>query len=517
MAHELRTPLSLILDPLGKVLNDSSIGENTKKYFLVMQRNAQRLYNLTNQLLDFRKIETGQLEVVKTVNDIVCHLRRIYGSFESQALENCINYEFNTSLDSLNFLYDYEKVETIFYNLLSNAFKYTPHSGKISLHFTHLEVPLNSQKRDSFIEIKIADTGKGIKLESQEHIFNMFYSERDSSGENYKSYGVGLAFTKELIELHDGAISVESKVGQGTCFTVLFPYVPVKSKIYREENEKHKINLFEVLQPVDAVGLSGDHIGCKKETSLLIIEDNDEIRNYLAAELSSVYAVYEAIDGLDGYEKACECLPDLIISDIMMPGMDGIALCRKFKSDVQTSHIPIILLTARQSEQDIIEGYETGADAYVIKPFNTAILNSQIMSLIDNRIKLKVLFGKGGVLDVKSITNNVTDEAFVNKAIKMIQDNIDDTNFNSEAFADMMKISRALLYKKIKALTDMTVHNFITTVRINKAAELLLSGDFNISEVAYKVGYTDTGNFSRSFTKVVGCRPSNYIKVHNKS
>lgn len=516
MAHELRTPLSLIIDPLEKVLHDNSIGATTKNYFMVMQRNAKRLYNLTNQLLDFRKIETGQLEVVKTVNDIVSHLRKIYGSFESQALQNKISYEFHSSADSLNFSYDYEKVETIFYNVISNAFKYTPNNGKISIQLNFVDEPFNSQKEYSCIEIKIADTGKGIKPDSLVHIFEMFYKEKDNSGENFKSYGIGLAFTKELIELHNGVISVESEVGNGACFTVKMPCVQMKSDVQKKESETPKINLLEKLQPSISEELSDNKEENQNATSLLIVEDNEDIRSYLAAELSSGYTVYEAPDGLDGYDKACEYLPDLIISDIMMPGMDGIELCKKLKSDVKTSHIPVILLTARQSEQNVIEGYETGADAYVIKPFSTAILNSQIQNLIETRAKLKELFGKGTVLDVKAITNNVTDEAFVNKAIEAIQENIEDTNFNSETLAEKLKMSRALLYKKIKALTDMTVHNFITTVRINKAAELLLSGEFNISEVAYKVGYTDTGNFSRSFTKQVGCRPSNYIEMHKK-
>jgi len=513
MAHELRTPLSLIIDPLEKVISDSSFTAATKNYFLTMKRNANRLYKLTNQLLDFRKMETGSLELLRSVNDMVKQVRSIHSSFESQALHRHINYTFTTYEESLSFAYDYNKIETVLYNLISNAFKYTPDNGMIAIKLSVVEKQTNQNDLKQFLEIEITDSGKGIKQSSINHIFEMFYKEPDVLQPTDKSYGIGLAFTKELVDLHDGTITVDSVLGSGTCFKVHLPYM----KVIADNNDQLTKNI-EVQGHIETYSLefsSERQTESKNKTVILLVEDNMEIRNYLLQELSINYKVYTATNGQEGLDRAVEYLPDLIISDIMMPGMDGIELCKRLNSDVKTSHIPIILLTARQSEESIIEGYQTGADAYIIKPFSTVVLNSRIQNLLASRIKLRELFGKGTFIDTKAITNNVIDEAFINKAIKIIQDNLSETEFNSETLSEKLKMSRALLYKKIKSITDMTVHNFILTVKMNKASEFLLSGEFNVSEVAYKVGFTDASNFSRSFSKQFGCSPSKYIAEHS--
>ncbi|MBN2167130.1 MAG: response regulator [Marinilabiliaceae bacterium] len=512
MAHELRTPLSLIIDPLEKVINDSLFTTATKNYFLLMQRNAKRLYKLTNQLLDFRKMETGQLNLVKSVNDMVFHLYGVYESFSGQAVQRNITYQFQTTEKKLLVEYDVEKIESVLYNLISNAFKYTPDNGAVTLKLT--VVVANNEE---VIVVEVVDTGKGINSDSINNIFSMFYKEDDNGQPGDKSYGIGLAFTKELVELHGGTIAVESEPGRGACFKVTLPYKYVEDSLPEIGNDGSNTDLTIAItnKPVNEYDPQENENDIK-ETSLLVIEDNDDIRNYLISQLSATYLVHDATNGLEGFDKAIDCLPDLIVSDVMMPGMDGFELCRKLKTDVRTSHIPVILLTARQSDESIIEGYQTGADAYIVKPFNSLVLISRIQNLINSRSQLRHFFGKGNILDTKAITNNTTDEAFVNKAIKIIIDHLEDTGFNSETLADKLKMSRALMYKKIKSLTDMTVHQFIITVKMNKAAELLLSGDYSVSEVAYKVGFTVAGNFTRTFTKQFGCSPSEYISKQKK-
>lgn len=511
IAHELRTPLSLIIDPLEKIINDKLSISGTRNYFLTIHRNARRLYQLTNQLLDFRKMETGNLQLHQTANELVSQIKKVASSFDIQALQRNIKYTFNSRKEKVLFSYDLNKMETILYNLISNSFKYTPDNGEISIELL-IEDSQSDNLKNSFLEISIKDNGIGIKQESLSNIFEMFYHEHHDFQQNDKSYGIGLAFTKELVELHGGTITVESKVDEGSCFKIRFPYCPVPI-------EDMKNNKLKPIAVKNDKGLTDktEHENLANKTSIIIIEDNEEIRKYLATELAQNFLIYESSNGTDGFEKAIEHLPDLIISDIMMPAMDGIELCKKLKTDERTSHIPVILLSARQSEEHMIEGFETGADAYITKPFSTAILISRINNLIESRQKLREMFGKDLFVDTKAIANNVTDEAFIKKVIKIINDNLSDTGFTSDTLSAKLKMSRALLYKKIKSLTDMSVHNFIMAIRMNKATEFLLSNEYTISEVAYKVGFTVVGNFSRSFVKQFGLTPTKFIEKHKNN
>ncbi|WP_170124448.1 hybrid sensor histidine kinase/response regulator transcription factor [Breznakibacter xylanolyticus] len=513
VAHEFRTPLSLIIDPLERLISDSPSLAKAQSYYSIMHRNAKRLFNLSNQLLDFRKMETGHMQLTKSVNDIVLTTKTVCSSFEIQALQRNINYTFQTKFDGLLVSFDPDKFDKILYNLISNAFKYTPDNGEITVELALAD----NKETNSTLEITVRDNGIGIAAESLDKVFDIFYQADNSKEYKDKGYGVGLAFTKELVILHGGIITVESEPGIGSCFKISFPYIPIHENLSPSSDE----NVMSSTSGDEGLSSGKDEATTPVDKSksapvVLLVEDNNDIRNYLANELSSNYLIYESSNGLDGFDKAIDCLPDLIISDVMMPGMTGIELCKKIKTDERTSHIPVILLTARQSEEYIVEGYQTGADAYITKPFSTVVLHSRINNLIESRQKLREMFGKGSFIDPKILANNVTDEAFIKKVMKIIEDNLSETDFDTETLATKLKMSRALLYKKIKVLTNQTVHDFVTTIRMNKAAELLLAGEYSISEVAYKVGFTVVGNFSRSFTKQFGLNPTNYILKHKK-
>jgi signal transduction histidine kinase/ligand-binding sensor domain-containing protein/DNA-binding response OmpR family regulator len=504
VSHELRTPLSLIIDPLEKLSNNDIETSKIKGYYSLMLRNAKRLLRLVNQLLDFRKLESAKLSLELTKGDIIAFVKDISEMFNLQAKQRNIELRVEAFADYFQACFDPDKLDKILFNLISNAFKYTPEGGTIMVIIT--------KDPPDFINIAVKDTGIGIPEDSLSKIFDVFYQVKDNKSVTIEGSGLGLALTKKLVELHEGEIKVESQSGIGSCFMVTLPVnlladryqessaISVKPKLIREES------ITDIEFP-DNKGMMDVSL-----PQLLIVEDNIDVRTYLYTELASEYSIIEAINGNTGYSQAIEIVPDLIISDVMMPEMDGMELCKKLKTDERTSHIPIILLTARQSEKYKIEGYETGADAYVTKPFSTAILRAQIKNLIDSRQKLRELYSKGNGIDPKIVTVNSTDEAFLNRAIDLIKENIEETDFDTEILASKLKMSQRQLYRKIKALTDQTVHDFITTIRLSVATDLLLSGDLSISEVAYRVGYTEPANFTRTFTKKYGKNPTAYIQ-----
>jgi signal transduction histidine kinase/ligand-binding sensor domain-containing protein/DNA-binding response OmpR family regulator len=512
ISHEFRTPLSLIIDPLLKLKNGEVEPNKAKGYYPLMFRNAQRLMELINQILDFRKTESGHNKLELYRGDIIDYIKNLVETFRMEAIQRHIEYQFETSVSSLIMNFDPDKLNKIITNILSNAFKYTNNSGKIKIKI--LKPLQNESNTDIYncIQIDITDTGIGIKEDAIDKVFDSFYHAEGSHPYKGESSGIGLALAKGLTELHKGKISVKSIYGKGSCFSILLPthlesenIKPLEtgnSPNFRDSSE------FEIKITEPEIELENN----PESPILLIVEDNLDIRAYLTDEFSGSYTVLQTKNGEEGYNTAINQIPDLIISDVMMPVMDGFELCKKLKTDERTSHIPLILLTARQSDQYKIEGYNIGADAYMTKPFNTAILKSQVNNLIKSRQTLRTLFGKGNILDLKTISVNLTDENFLNKAIDIIKENLSETEFNPDILAASLKMSLRQLYRKIKALTDTTVHDFIISVKLNLACELLLSGDYTISEVAYKTGFTEPANFTRSFTKKYGKNPSTYIQ-----
>ena len=508
ISHEFRTPLTLIFGPANDVLEKTK-EPDTKQSVGSIKRNAGRLYGLVNQLLDLSKLEAGRMTLETREQDIIPLLRGLTLSFTSLAERKKITLTFNTIEDNLNVYIDNDKVEKIITNLLSNAFKFTPEGGKIDFTVEKL-------KKD--VEIRISDNGRGIPEERINKIFDRFYQVDGSQTRESEGTGIGLALTKELVELHKGKISVESKEGEGSTFTILLPlgkeHLKPNEIIQKEIREKTKKTIEEKeLVPETDKSKGKADIDVLLETGkpiLLIVEDNLDVRNYIVSHLEKDYRIVEAINGEDGFTRSIEQIPDLIVSDVMMPKMDGFQFCAKIKTDERTSHIPVILLTAKASGESKIEGLETGADDYIMKPFDAKELKVRIRNLIEQRKKLREHFLKEGFfnLDNKDITS--VDKKFLEKTVKIINEHLSDSSFGVELFANKIALGRATLHKKLVALVGEPPSELIKRMRLGKAAKLIEKNLGNISEIALEVGFNNPAYFSECFRKQFGVTPSQY-------
>ncbi len=543
ISHEFRTPLTLILGPLEK-LKSKTTDQDCQQDLNVMQRNARRLQILINQLLSLSKLESGQMKLHARQENIVALVNGYLQSFESLAKQKKIKLIFNSSEDSIQTYIDRDKLEKILYNLLSNAFKFTGEGGRIELAVTTLPPsrgeyvvggisPLEGGQRG--VNISISDTGSGIPPEKLEYIFDRFYRADDSYIKNQEGTGIGLALTKELVELHHGNITVESRLGTRTTFTVFLPLgkdhlkpdeivKPIVHKnsngesIGREDFFEEQVEQFTALQIQEEI--SDDDI--EEENSkpyLLLVEDNDDLRSYIRSYLDDEYRISEAINGEMGLKKAIEKIPDLVISDVMMPKMDGMELCRSLKTDERTSHIPVILLTAKAGMEDKLEGLETGADDFLTKPFDPKELQVRIRNLIVQRSKLKEQFirelditGQMTLQDILSI-----DRQFLQKAKKTVEENMSDFDFSIEDFAEKMDLSRIQLHRKLKALINQSASDFLRTIRLNHAACLIRSKSGNITQIAFEVGFNNLSYFSKCFREQFGMLPSEYANQNSQS
>lgn len=501
ISHELRTPVTLIIDPLRRLINGEDT--NAAKTYDLMYRNALRLLNLINQLLDFRKVESAAQTLQPVQQDIVAFVRNAMAMFELAAEKRNITFKLESEKESRMLAFDGNILDKILINLISNALKYSPDNTQITVRL--------SEQGDQWFAIQIIDQGMGIVPEMKDKIFDLFF--RVENNKNIGS-GIGLALTKELVQLHQGYITVDNEQGKGSCFTAFLP-ISLQATSIEDENTQNAIPE-EIISEVDSINDVDESTEGNTENIdkplLLIVEDNDDIRVYIKNLLSDDYNIATASNGKLGLEKALEIIPDLIVSDVMMPEMSGIGLTELLKTDERTSHIPVILLTARQSDEARIEGYETGADAYISKPFNSGLLKIRIKNLIESRRKLRALFGSGTQIELKKISVNPTDEKFINRAVDIVKQYISDSNFTPDIFAQEMAVSRAQLFRKIKAMTNQTVQEFITTIKLNRAAELLLTSDLQIGEVAIDCGFSNPSNFRRSFLKKFGVIPSDYKK-----
>jgi signal transduction histidine kinase/DNA-binding response OmpR family regulator len=529
VSHEFRTPLTLILGPLDKLLTGKTKDSTERKYlYNLIYRNAQRLLRLINQLLEFRKIEIGAIELSIRPGDMVKFLSDITNLFKGQASQRNIKLTFHSSESSIITVFDYDKIEKIIFNLLSNAFKFTPDNGKISVELiknNHDPLLNNSSGAfgNRFIQIIVKDTGIGIDKEHIDHVFEKFYQvgeyQRFSSGS-----GLGLAYIKELIEIHGGKITVTSTPGKGTSFNVFIPTITIDddSIHYTPEADDYLAtdNISLLLEQDDEnklaetslnTSVSIDEQSNQKTETILIVEDDAELMNYLGNSLSD-YQVKLAKNGLDGYNLATEIQPDLIISDIMMPVMDGLELCHKLKSNIITSHIPVILLTARSLVEQKVEGYETGADDYIEKPFNDSLLLARIKNLIDSRKKLRERFLKDFILEPKEIELASADEKLINNVIILIEKNLSESGFNIDEMCKQFYLSRSHFTRKIKQLTGLSPIELLTSFRLKRAAKLLVQGKVSISEISYMVGFEHPNSLSRSFRKEFGMSPSEFVE-----
>jgi len=514
ITHEFRTPLTLILGPLKDLMTKEKHNENVEKQLSLIERNTQRLLNLVNQVLTFRKLATDHNPMEIINSNIVLFLKEIFLPFQETANLRKINYSFKSETPEINAWYDQDKLEKVFFNLLSNAFKFTPDGGS---------VVMNVSQNDQYIEIRVKDNGIGIDLELQKQIFKRFYEKRNPERSIIKGTGIGLAISKQMMELHQGKIFVENNSGnetssQGATFVVqiLKGKAHFKTEEIVEDSSGH-----EPMVNYDPVIISRQDINeilpptqKKVDTNsplLLIVEDNPEIRAFIQQIFASDYRLITAENGLEGLQKTKKDLPDLIISDVMMPEMDGITFCGKLKNDLEISHIPIILLTARSASLFKIEGLTIGADDYITKPFNPDELRLKVRNRLAQRQRLREKFGKSRVFEPKEITVTSADEEFLEKLIELVENNIDNPDINVGQFAHQLAVSRAVLFTKIKVLTNHTPKNFLKSYRLKRAAQLLNTGKLNVSEVAYQVGFKEPRYFSKVFQNEFGRTPTQFI------
>ncbi|WP_346863669.1 two-component regulator propeller domain-containing protein [uncultured Draconibacterium sp.] len=523
ISHEFRTPLTLIIDPLEQLMQNLKDDQNARNTISIINRNAQRLLHLINQLLYFRRIETGKLNLNVSIGNLEDFLGGIFESFKDLAEHQQINYRFISAKTDEDTWFDAEKIENVFYNLLSNAFKNTPVPGSITVKMEYIKNNGQDCIQAPFVSIGVIDSGSGISKEHLPNIFNRFYkAEQGAKGSNFTSSGIGLALTYEIVQALHGEIKVESELGKGSLFTVCIPY----SKDRFSAEEINETTVPSDLNLEGRVNVLSEHIiaresGYKEENdvqddkskpTLLIVEDNFDLRSFLLQTLRNEYRVLGAENGKIGLEMAKKYSPELIISDVMMPVMDGIELCSRLKKNIQTSHIPIVLLTAKNMVESWIEGLETGADDYIPKPFNLQILQVKMRNLIESRRKIKQLFGSTSEIPEDYKMLNSLDQEFINKAYKILEQKFVEHQFSVEQFAQEMFVSQSLLYKKIKALTDLNITDFINSYKLKKAVEFIKTTNDPISEIAYKVGFNDPKYFSRIFKKFYGMSPSEFSK-----
>lgn len=498
ITHELRTPLTLILGPLDDLKKDTSLSKNHAQKISVIHQSAVRLLNLINQILEFRKTETQnkKLEVAKA--NISSFIHEIFLKYQELNRNPAITFQTEIKEKNLYVYFDKEVVTMILDNLISNAIKYTP-EGTITLCL--------EKESDEYTAIRISDTGYGISEEAIPHIFERYYQE----GSDYQASGtgIGLSLVKNLVELHGGNIKAESNAGKGSDFIFTLP---------THETYPNVLHLREE-QPV---GMVINETISQEETSntenklvVLVTEDNIDIREYITASFSDKYEVVTAENGETGIEKAFQYTPDIIVSDIMMPVKNGIELCKTLKKDVRTSHIPIILLTAKDSLEDKEEGYEVGADSYLTKPFSASLLQTRIQNLLDLRTKLASKLGSVNWMDkqdqaIRSL--NKIDNEFIKKLTTFVEENITSDKIDTNYLADHMHMSASTLYRKIKALTDLSTNEFIRKIKMNNAERMLLEQKYTISEISYRVGINTVSYFRQCFQKEYGMSPSQYLK-----
>ncbi|HLT79562.1 MAG TPA: two-component regulator propeller domain-containing protein [Cyclobacteriaceae bacterium] len=498
ISHEFRTPLTLILAPIERLMKHSR-DPAEKGQLQMVYRNARRLLNLVNQLMDFRKMEVQEIRLTPERGDLVRFCRDVAFSFSDLSEKKNIKFSFETKIQQLDTLFDRNKVERILFNLISNAFKFTREGGQVSV-----KMDLDEEAQSPAVRIQVADTGIGIAREDQERIFERFFQSETPGNMVNQGSGIGLSIAREFVRLHGGVISVESEIEKGSVFTVVLPVRNV-----------HIIDGPESLAEPETPALtqatvSDEPLRSRKKPVLLLVEDNEDFRFYLKDNLNITYHVVEASNGVEGWRQACANIPDLIVSDVMMPEMDGMAFLRKVRGDKRTSHIPLILLTARAAEEQIREGFDMGADDYVTKPFSFEILQSRIRNLLERRQAMRQTLGNRIEVKASEIQISSLDEKLIEKAVKFVEEHISDPDFTVETLSHELGMSRVHLYKKLVALTGKSPLEFIRTIRLQRAAQLLEKSQLTVAEVAYKVGFNNPKYFARYFKEHFNVLPSLY-------
>lgn len=513
ISHELRTPLTLIASPIDEVISNEKLSKDGMENMQVAKRNTDRMLRLINQILDFRKIQNEKMKVWVEPVDVIPLISKIYGNFLPMAHARHINFRWNSSLDSFTMYTDVDKLEKIVFNLLSNAFKYTPNEKSISLS-------VSNEKNTLCLQVK--DEGRGINAQKINQLFTRF--ETLDEADPTISTGIGLSLVKELLNLLHGVIKVESKLGEGSVFTVRLPGdYDTFSKDAHVEFIMNDSSISELQQ--ETVNASPEEED--KETRILIIEDNEELRHFIYTVLSKDYVVFEAENGKQGLDITLSQMPDIVISDIMMPEMDGIEYLKSVKENSNICHIPVILLSAKASLSDQIQGLEYGADEYITKPFSSTLLKARVDSLLKQRqvlyeyylSKLKSKEEVKGIMDrLSPSTPQVThfDDDFIRNILQSVEDNLQNSDFRIDDLAEAMSMSRTVFYRKVKSLMGVSPVDFVKSMRIKRAIQLLEQDEYTVSEVGYMSGFATPQYFSRVFKEAMGCTPKEYKTKNNQ-
>ena len=530
ISHEIRTPMTLIINPLEKLLAEKKGGEVQKTY-LMIYRNAQRILRLINQLMDIRKLDKGQMFMKFRETDMVGFIDDVMLTFDYMARKKKIHFSFEHAMPQLKVWVDMNNFDKILMNIFSNAFKYTPEQGEITVS---LSTGRDATRRDplkEYFEITVTDSGIGLDREKIERIFERFYQiDNDVTKSNFGT-GIGLHLSRSLVELHHGIILAENREdAPGSRFVIRIPLGSAHLRTDELEDVEALITPHAVLVKPEKTDLEevfeeeegeedeeGKKTGkAKNRMRILIVEDEEEILSYLKEELEGDYRIMTRKNGREAYDTILADTPDLVISDIMMPEMDGLSLCRKIKQNTNVNHVPVILLTAKSKPEDTMEGMATGADAYMVKPFNTELLKSTIANLLANRKLLKSKFSGAQQQEdkVQKLSMKSADEILMSKIMKVINENLSNPDLNVEMLAANVGLSRVHVHRKLKELTNLSARDFIKNIRLQQAAALLKEKKLTVSEVAYATGYTNLSHFSSSFKEVHGMSPKEYMLAH---
>ncbi|WNH11907.1 two-component regulator propeller domain-containing protein [Thalassobellus suaedae] len=526
VSHEFRTPLTLIKGPLeylqknGKNISQKEIEEQ----YGLMQKNSNYLMRLVNQLLDFRKINQGKMKLVVRKSDIVAFIKEVAEPFQFLAHKQLVDFHVKTSSTTLISWFDHDALEKIINNLLSNAFKFTPEYGQISIEIS--EDTDSDISHQNVVVIQVSDSGLGIPEDKINKIFERFYSEDEKNKKNPGGTGIGLALTKNLIELHQGTIKINKEKGKGACFTIKLPinkeaYLNQPEIVCKEvsdsdflmrssEKESFAIDINDELLDDDISKTRS------KKPILLIVDDNADIRAFIKQVLSKSYSVYEAENGEEGFHVASKIIPNIIITDLIMPIMDGLELCEKLKTNKTTSHIPVVVLTAKMSQETELKGRENGADDYIRKPFDTELLQLKLKNIIKNRDIMRQRFNREITLQPKEVTVTSTDERFLQQAIDIVEENMMNTDFSVEMLVKEMGHSRSNLYLKLKEITGLSSSEFIRNIRLKRAVQLFETSDLSVKEIMYMTGFNTASYFAKCFKKQFGVIPSDYVRQKDK-
>jgi signal transduction histidine kinase/ligand-binding sensor domain-containing protein/DNA-binding response OmpR family regulator len=508
ISHDLRTPLTLIREPLDVLLHNKKLSADVTEKLELIKRNVKRLNYLIEQLLDVRKAESGKLTAKLNKEDIVEFTNEEIAHFTFAVKQKGLELNVISKPGKIAACFDRAMMSKIYFNIISNAIKFTD-KGKIEIHIEKVEKDkhdiLKNAEFGSFVKIEVRDTGKGISKEQYQKIFDRFYQGKTQSG---NGYGIGLSHTKELIDAHKGYIIAESIEEAGTTIRFFIPDI----EIYNENEITNATSTEDIYMNGDSV--KADSAGQVKDLAktILVVEDNVDMRSFIKSELKKEYNVLEAADGLEGLKKAIELMPDLIVCDVMMPNMDGIELCEKIKSNIETSHIPFILLTAKVDLETKYEGIETGADDYIPKPFEMAYLYLRIKNLLESRERLRKLFQKSPVLEPSAVTVTSVDEKFLSSLMKAVDEGISESDFSINSLESKMAMSHAKFYRKITSLTGQSGQELLQNMRMKRAHQILSEKKgLRVSEVAYMVGFTNPKYFSKCFRETFGFAPSDLL------